>query len=81
MLLSYLKAEGVGEFVISQVSSASEAENLLFETIVFADIKGFTRITQHLSPKEGIRVLNSIFEIATQIVYENGGDVDKYYLS
>lgn len=47
-------------------------------TVVFADIKEFTRITHNLPPREVIHILNSAFEIVTQVVYENGGDVDKF---
>lgn len=47
-------------------------------TIVFADIKDFTRISQHLEPSEVIRNLNNVFEIVTRHVYETSGDVDKF---
>ncbi len=47
-------------------------------TIVFADIKDFTRISQHLEPSEVIRNLNNVFEIATRHVYQTNGDVDKF---
>ena len=47
-------------------------------TVVFADIAGFTRITQHLSPQEAVRRLNAIFEIVTEAVYANDGDIDKF---
>ena len=47
-------------------------------TVVFADIAGFTKITQHLSPQEAVLRLNAIFEIVTEVVYANGGDIDKF---
>jgi adenylate cyclase len=47
-------------------------------TIVFGDIKDFTRISQHLDPSEVISNLNNVFEIVTRHVYETNGDVDKF---
>jgi len=47
-------------------------------TLVFADIKGFSSLTQHLSPREVITTLNTVFDVATRIVHESGGDIDKF---
>ena len=47
-------------------------------TIVFADLKGFTPMTQHMAPREVIQTLNSVFAVASRIVYEFGGDIDKF---
>jgi hypothetical protein len=47
-------------------------------TVVFADIKGFTGMTQHMQPRDVIRTLNTVFDIATRIIYEDGGDIDKF---
>ncbi len=47
-------------------------------TIVFGDIKGFTKLSQHLSPQEIISILNETYEVVTRYIYENNGDVDKF---
>ncbi len=47
-------------------------------TVVFADIKGFSQMAQHMHPREVIRTLNTVYEIATRIVYQDGGDIDKF---
>lgn len=47
-------------------------------TIVLADIKDFTRMSQHLKPVEVINNLNAVFEIVTKITYEEDGDIDKF---
>ncbi|HOV64980.1 MAG TPA: adenylate/guanylate cyclase domain-containing protein, partial [Spirochaetia bacterium] len=64
------------DFAHKQKISIPEEETEL--TIVFADIKGFTPITQHMAPREVIHTLNAVFDIATRIVYESGGDIDKF---
>ncbi len=53
-------------------------EEQLELTIVFADIKGFTKMSLPLEPIEVIKALNSVFEVATKIIYDNHGDIDKF---
>jgi adenylate cyclase len=53
-------------------------EEQLELTIVFADIKGFTKMSLSLEPIEVIKALNSVFEVATKIIYDNHGDIDKF---
>ncbi len=45
---------------------------------LFMDIQGFTSYSEKNPPTEVIRALNALFEPATAIIYECGGDVDKY---
>jgi adenylate cyclase len=47
-------------------------------TVVFADIQDFSEMAQHMPPREVIRTLNTVYEIATRIVYKGGGDIDKF---
>ena len=45
---------------------------------LFMDVQGFTTYSEEHSPTEVVRTLNALFEPATAIIYECGGDVDKY---
>ena len=47
-------------------------------TVFFSDIRGFTTISEKLSPTELVRVLNKYFTVMTGLILENGGVVDKY---
>ena len=47
-------------------------------SIVFADIEGFTRLSETLPPSRVIAMLNSFFSAATSIVDERGGVVVNY---
>ncbi|MBN1798629.1 MAG: adenylate/guanylate cyclase domain-containing protein [Spirochaetales bacterium] len=47
-------------------------------TIVFADIKEFTKMAHSLKPIEVIKTLNSVFQVVTKIIYDNHGDIDKF---
>lgn len=50
----------------------------LTPTLMFLDVKGFTSFAEGHTSAEVIREINKIFEPATAIVYDHGGDVDKY---
>ncbi|MFQ3621542.1 MAG: adenylate/guanylate cyclase domain-containing protein [Spirochaetales bacterium] len=45
--------------------------------IIYGDIEGFTRISEAKTPKEVIDLLNEALPIIVQVVYEEGGDIDK----
>lgn len=56
-----------------------ELEDSEFEgCFLFLDVKGFTSYSEDHSPEDVAAALNALFSPATQIVYECGGDVDKY---
>jgi adenylate cyclase len=47
-------------------------------TTLFADVRGFTRLTEHLPPESVIGMLNEWLELAATVIAEEGGIVDKY---
>ena len=47
-------------------------------TIIFTDIRGFTAISERLSPEEVIKLLNDYFAVLLPIVDRNGGVLDKF---
>ncbi len=47
-------------------------------TVLFADITGFTPLSEQLQPAEVCGLLNAVFEALTQVVFRFGGTVDKY---
>src|SRR5438270_2399690 len=47
-------------------------------TILFADIRGFTRISEHASPEKIVNLLNRYFSAMTDIIFAHGGTLDKY---
>jgi adenylate cyclase len=47
-------------------------------TILFADIIGFTRISETMTPREVNRFLNEYFTLITDVVFEHDGTLDKY---
>jgi adenylate cyclase len=47
-------------------------------TILFSDIRGFTTISEKLSPEEVVAILNEYLDAMTEIILRHGGTVDKY---
>lgn len=45
---------------------------------MFMDVKGFTPYTEAHTSAEVVKALNEIFAPATGLIYQHGGDVDKY---
>lgn len=45
---------------------------------MFLDVKGFTSFSEEREPDQVVKALNAYFGPATEVVYDSGGDVDKY---
>jgi len=47
-------------------------------TIMFTDIRQFTRMAEQMDPHKVVELLNEYFTEMTDLVFENGGTLDKY---
>jgi adenylate cyclase len=47
-------------------------------TVLFSDLRNFTRMSEALSPEEMLAILNHYFTRMAAIVEKHGGVVDKY---
>lgn len=47
-------------------------------SVLFADIRGFTSISEKLSPIQLKKFLNDFFTPMTKIIFDNNGTIDKY---
>lgn len=47
-------------------------------TVLFADIRGFTSLSEHENPEKIVRLLNRYFTAMSEIIFEFGGTLDKY---
>jgi class 3 adenylate cyclase len=57
------------------VAFASVRRNL---TILYSDIRGFTQMAERMEPEELVDALNEYFSAMTDLVFSNGGTLDKY---
>src|SRR5439155_16755331 len=47
-------------------------------TILFSDIRGFTRISENAPPQEMVKMLNDYFEVMVDVLFEYNGILDKF---
>jgi adenylate cyclase len=70
------------EYVVKQMLENPESFKLggtsQTITILFADIRGFTRISEHANPEKIVSLLNRYFSAMTEIIFAHGGTLDKY---
>src|SRR5690349_4243919 len=70
------------EYVVKQMLENPESFKLggvsQTITILFADIRGFTRISEHAPPEKIVNLLNRYFSAMTEIIFVHGGTLDKY---
>ncbi|TPX68190.1 hypothetical protein SpCBS45565_g03266 [Spizellomyces sp. 'palustris'] len=71
--------------VVSKMTSAKGMEGVTrgggrdtVGTILFADIRGFTQLSEKSTPSEVVSLLNDYFERLVNIVFKYSGVVDKY---
>ncbi|PXA05339.1 hypothetical protein DDZ13_00295 [Coraliomargarita sinensis] len=75
--------------VLSKVADRKVADRLMqgqinlggetvHATVMFCDIRGFTRMTEGMDPHEVIAIMNTHMTAMTEIVHAHGGVVDKF---
>ncbi len=76
-LKAYLPPQ-VADLILSSEGSANLAGTLQEITVLFADIRGFTRISEYMDAREVVHMLSEFFTVMSQVIFEHGGTVDKF---
>jgi adenylate cyclase len=62
---------------VSQHGQLWEPQELIV-SVLFADVKGFTSLSETLSPREVQDLLNEYFHEMTEVIFHHNGTLDKY---
>jgi len=72
----FISPEMVDQMMKTQdINSLNKRADL---SIIFTDIRGFTTLSEKLTPEEVVALLNPYLEAMSQVIYKHGGTVDKY---
>jgi len=78
-VLNRYVAEDVAEVILQDPERHMRLGGELRQvTVLFADIRGFTRYTEQHSAPEVITALNTIFQSLSEVVFQHHGTFDKY---
>jgi adenylate cyclase len=59
----------------NEVSMEGESRDM---TVLFSDVRGFTKLSEGMDPKELTRLMNAYLTPMTQVVQKHHGTIDKY---
>lgn len=72
----------VSDEVVAKLASSENLPDLGGEvleiTVLFSDIRNFTTISEQLSPREVVEMMNKYLSRACEPILENGGTIDKF---
>ncbi len=70
------------EYVVKQILEKPDSFRLggttQTITVLFADIRGFTTLSEKENPEKVVNLLNRYFTVMSEIIFSNGGTLDKY---
>ena len=76
--LSRLLSPNLVDEVVKGNIEVHQGGTMVEATVCFIDIRGFTRVSEQMSPQDLISTLNSYFEIMVDIIFQHDGTLDKF---
>lgn len=75
---SKLMSPDLAELVVSGKLSVEKGGQNRVATVLFADIRGFTSMSENMEAADVLQMLNEYFELMVEIAFKNEGTVDKF---
>ena len=76
--LSRLLSPNLVEEVVKGRAQVNLGGKLMDATVMFADIRGFTSLSEKLAPEMLMSTLNQYFEIMVEVIFKYDGTLDKF---
>ncbi|MBT8349954.1 MAG: FHA domain-containing protein [Deltaproteobacteria bacterium] len=73
-----LLSPNLAEMVVSGQLKVEKGGENRTATVMFADIRNFTHLSENARPTDVLRMLNDYFEVAVDTVFHHEGTVDKF---
>ena len=77
-LLQRYVSPQIANYILAHPEKAALGGTRVTATVLFSDIRGFTAMSEKLTPEEVLSRLNEYLQVMTDVVFKNEGAVDKY---
>ncbi len=77
-LLQRYVSPQIANYILAHPEKAALGGTRVTATVLFSDIRGFTAMSEKLTPEEVLARLNEYLQAMTDVVFEYDGAVDKY---
>jgi len=71
-------SKDVVDLVLNNPESLALGGQRMAATVLFADIRNFTQLSTMMQPEEVVELLNRYFSTMVDIIFKNGGTLDKF---
>lgn len=71
-------SKDVVDLVLNNPESLGQGGQRMTATVLFADIRNFTQLSTVMQPEQIVELLNRYFSTMVDIIFKNGGTLDKF---
>jgi adenylate cyclase len=76
-LRAYLPPQ-VADLILASDGAINLSGSLQPVTVMFADIRGFTRLSEQMDARDVVQMLNEFFTVMSAVIFKHGGTLDKF---